>query len=326
MVCVIRRLIFTIISLLTLPVAFGQECSTINLITEENSPFQEMKVIDQRDLNICYAHAASQLAEFHLRKTGIQERVHPASLALLYSMAKNKTKLEIGHTNEVLELARGKSLCRASGISTLLQSLSQGDQSDIEILSRIEKENESSVNLLLGLLSTCEKEIKIDLPEIRRFGYRDLPTHADFERKLVNSLEGGSPLSISYCANLWTKQDFEGIGYDERGLRDRLRKDCHYHESLVVGRKMIDNTCHLLVRNTWGSEWRKSNKNWNCLCQNKVTGVISDDCRYETQKDSDVIACWLPSEKLARNTGVITFLDSKSPESSPIQNSLASHP
>lgn len=323
MVCVIRRLIFTLFSLLTLPGAYGSNCSPINLITEANSPFREMKVIDQRDLNICYAHAASQLAEYHLRQKGIQERVHPASFALLYAMAKNKVKLEIGHTNEVLELAHGQTLCKAQAVSALLQSQAQGEQSDIEILSLIEKRSTNSVHQLTELLSNCEKELKLELPRVKRLGYRDLPTHNDFEGKIISSLGSNTPLSISYCANIWTKAEFEGISFNEKGLRDRLQKDCHYHESLVVGRKLMGDSCHLLIRNTWGTNWRKSNKNWSCLCQDKATGEFRDDCRFENNKDLEVIACWLPAATVAKNTGVITFLER---ESSPPQNSVASHP
>lgn len=273
-----------------------------------------MKVIDQKDLNICYAHAASQLTEYHLRKTGSLERVHPAWLALLYSESKNKSKLEIGHTSEALDLIRGKSLCKAGIITARLQAVYQGLNGDIEILSRIEKENESPVRYLSELFNQCEEGSKLALPEVKRFGHRELSTHSAFESKILVTLAQGSPLSISYCANIWTKNDYEGIGFNELNQRDRLMKDCHYHESLVVGRKMIKNSCHFLVRNTWGNQWRKSNKNWNCLCQDKMTGELQDDCRFETHKDSEVVACWLPAATVAKNTGVITFLETLIPK------------
>lgn len=286
-----------------------------------------MKVIDQKDLNICYAHAASQLVEYHLRKKGEADRIHPAWLALIYSESKSKNRLEIGHTSEAMNLINGKSLCKSDIVSTQLQTISMGERSDIEIVSRVEKESENSVRFLSQLiLPRCEGTKKIELPKVQRFGYRDLPTDLSFEEKLLSSLSKGSPLSISYCANLWTKKDYEGIGFNDLNLRDRLKKDCHYHESLVVGRKMIENSCHVLVRNTWGTEWRKSNKNWNCLCQNKMNGDLVDDCRFENQKELDVVACWLPSRELARNTGVITFLDSELPQSPQTPSSIASYP
>lgn len=322
MVCVLRRTIFFILSAITMPAVHGGDCAPVNLLTEALSPFQGMDVIDQRDLNICYAHAASQLAEFELRKSGDSTRVHPAWVALLYSQAKKKAKLEIGHTSEALELLRKGTLCPSTQVSSLLQKHALStEKSDIEILSSIEKTAPDSTAQLQGILSSCEEIPIRRLPPARRLSYRSLPDDSAFEVKMREVLSSRTPLSISYCANLWTRPEYRGVGFDDRGLRDRLKRDCHYHESLVVGKKEIGGSCHFLVRNTWGSDWRKSNKNWTCVCENPLSGQISDGCRFDSHRDERILGCWLPARSLARNTGVITYLER---ESSPTQNSVAS--
>lgn len=315
----------------------AENCSPINLITQPNSPFQKIPVYNQEKINICYAYSAAQMVDFHLMKNGSPDRtVHPAWVALNYSLKKNRNQLEIGHTKEALESLAEANNCDYQAVSDALRNWAQRhDVSEARILTYIERNtpvvpalrmpsslpsvndlkssNLTSVQMLASLLSSnCQAKRPLTIPKAHKFNFEQLPDDQAFTSMLETKIDSlKSPISIAYCANVWKDAEYRGIGLNWKGVRDSLKKDCHYHESLVVGRKKLGGSCNLLVRNTWGTNWTADNKNWKCVCRNKSTGAYVDECSAQTHPDSEysVEGCWLPSDRLARNTGLITFME-----------------
>lgn len=112
------------------------------------------------------------------------------------------------------------------------------------------------------------------------------------------------PVAITYCANVWTDPDFLGVNRPV----NKFKSGCAAHASLVVGKKMIGNSCHYLVRNTWGTQWTNSNSKFKCMCRSLADNKLSDNCTPETHPNSkySVDSCWLPEKALKKNTLVIT--------------------
>lgn len=123
---------------------------------------------------------------------------------------------------------------------------------------------------------------------------------------IQNKLSNNTPISISYCATvLKSGPSYDGI--TERGgifTNNKYSKNCGFHESLIVGKKLINNQCHFLLRNSWGSGFGSSTKKWNCLCKNKKTGSYLDNCTANKHNNGQytVEGCWVNAEALAKNT------------------------
>jgi hypothetical protein len=312
----LRFLLFLILSFNVL----ADDCSSVNLITEPNSPFKNIPVYNQGSLNICYAYTAAQILDWYQMKNGATKRtVHPAWAALQYALKRNKTKLEIGHPKEAMESVRLALNCDYDAVETALKSLSR-NESDTSVLLSIERGTFRSpagltpVDTLKEALDkhcSPDKRTFVMVPEVERLNYNTLNDDQAYETFLSTKLATApSPVSIAYCANVWKTPDFDGIDMDKNGKRDLVRKGCEYHESLVVGKKMMGNSCHFLVRNTWGNRWTSHNRNYACVCRDRMTGEFVDDCRPETHRNErySVEGCWLRGTDLARNIGQLTYV------------------
>lgn len=298
----------------------AMDCSPVNLITEVDSPFSKIPVYDQKDSNICYAFAAAQMMDFHLIKNGAEKRsVHPAWLALNYALGRNRKGLNIGHTKDSIERLSEVNNCDYDRVSSALTDWAGSTEiSESKIIASIEKDALKKyalnpVQVISKILSPiCEQRSRVSVPKVQKFNFSQLPDDQAFEKFLIERIgKNPSPYSIAYCSKVWKDSSYDGIELTFFGKRDSLKKDCDYHESIVVGRKPSGNSCNLLVRNTWGTQWKSGNKNWKCLCREKSTGAWVDDCESGTHPDEkySVEACWIPAEKLARNVGVITFME-----------------
>ncbi len=280
--------------------SLANDCSSINLITNEDSPFSKIPVYNQGKINICYAYSAAQMADYHLIKQGNSERsVHPFWVALNYAQLMKRENIQIGHPKEALEALTNFSNCDYQTVN--------------KALSMLDTQETSTSRLMEMVKDACSAPLrtKLSLPSAKRMNFRTLNSDEAYARFIMNRLnEVDSPISIAYCSNVWKKPNFGGISFNSRGERDVLPKGCQYHESLVVGKKQIAGSCHFLVRNTWGTNWASTNKNWNCLCRNNKTGALADDCSFETHReDYSVEACWLPMDQLSKNIGQVTTLD-----------------
>jgi hypothetical protein len=307
-------LLLFIISSLTL----ASDCQHVNLINQPNSPFEKIPVYHQEKTNICYAYAAAQIADYYLIAQGAQQRsIHPAWLAYNYAVGKGRQKLDIGHTKEALAYLRDGSNCHFEDVSRALQGWSPAlYETDASIIHAIEKASDNTpVRTLNRLLeSNCSEgqRVKLNLPPIQSLNYRSLSSEAQVAALIQSRLDQrAAPISVSYCSNIWKDSTYHGIGMSSTGSRNKLKSDCHYHESIIVGKKQLQGSCHALVRNTLGAAWSGRNSHWKCLCKHRTTGEYLDDCEAAQHSSTtySVEACWLPLEELSKNIGVVTFLE-----------------
>jgi hypothetical protein len=278
----------------------ASECTPINMVASSGSPFTKIPVYNQGKVNICYAYSAAQMADYHLIKQGFSQRsIHPIWVAVNFAQHMKRANIQIGHPKEALEGLAQASNCDYETVS--------------EALGDISPQETSSSKLMEIIKSHCSENqrTKVNLPKALRYNFRTLNTddsYAGFIQKKLG--EADSPISIAYCANIWKDPSYQGISYNQKGERDVLKKNCQYHESLIVGQKEIGGSCNFLIRNTWGTNWTAYNKKWNCLCKNKNTGELLDDCNFENHEENySVEACWLPMNQLSKNIGQVTVLD-----------------
>ena len=320
-------------------VVHAADCSPVNLITEEASPFTKIPVYDQKDSNICYAYAAAQMVDYHLLKNGAEKRsIHPVWLALNYALGKNRKGLDIGHTKDSIEKLTEVHNCDFEAVSTALKDWAgSNDLPESKIIAFIEKYSDSdrtpaSTDALTQkmlsdlrkismnpvqvvskiIMPFCQMKTKVSVPKVNKYNYTQLPDDVSYEHFLLERLsKNPSPISIAYCSKVWKEPGYDGIDLTFFGKRDSLKKDCEYHESLVVGKKTSAGSCQILVRNTWGDRWRVGNKKWKCLCKERSTGKFVDDCEASTHPDDQfaVEACWINSDKLSKNVGVVTVTE-----------------
>ena len=322
----ILRLI--ILLLLTSLECLGNDCTDFSLYSESRSPLKKMDIYNQGELNICYAIAASDLINYELIETG--QRIHPLLVAIEYAKNKMKKQLDIGTTRDAIRLMETPPNCEHDLVENKL-ILELGKHYYTKI-SRLLKSSSSSTELVQKLsslippkcFSNREKKLKID---VQRYNFNVLANDESYENFLLQKLvERKKPISITYCSNIWKDIKYDGIDLTKMGLRDKLKKDCHYHESLIVGKKMIGEQCHFLVRNSWGSKWSKDNSKYLCTCRIKGADKIIDDCNSKDHHDAEVLACWLPSNALSRNIGALTLIQDITRiinSSPPLPNSLS---
>jgi hypothetical protein len=259
--------------------------------------------------------AASDLLNYEIVKTEQDSKVHPIWIAYNYAKNKLKKNLDIGVTKEALLGLNTFPRCTFEEIqSTLIQKFGTSIYKNIAIFMKEQNENDFSriKELERSLPTTCfnQSASKIDL-KVMRFDFRQLNLDSDYEEFIEKILDQKkSPISITYCSNIWRDHKYDGIDFNHKGLRDRLKKNCHYHESIILGKKRLKNKCHLLVRNSWGKSWTNDNSIYRCVCRNRGTGKIKDECTSKEDKEDEVLACWLPAEGLSRNTGAITLIQS----------------
>jgi hypothetical protein len=315
------------------------DCSPVNLITMPNSPFHIIPVYDQKDSNTCYAYSASQILDYHLISQGSPKTsVHPAWIALNYALGRSRNTLDVGHTKEAIERINIVKNCDSSIVrealinwagtrklsdadiiafierySTPSQSPPLFDQRRDRLLARLRKTASNSVDVVAKiLLPYCRQRQDLQVPRVASYNFSQLPKDQAVEDFMIQRIgKYLSPISVAYCSNVWKHASYDGIDLTNLGRRDLLKPDCEYHESLIVGRKIAGNSCQLLVRNSWGREWRSANRQWKCLCKDKVTGKFIDDCTSLAHSTAryDVEACWIPSDKLSRNVGVVSFIE-----------------
>jgi len=293
--------------------AVASPCSEFNLLHQPQSPFLELEVYDQSTLNICYAMAASDLINYELLKAKLASKIHPIWIAYIYAKNKLKKNLDIGITKEALLGLKSLPGCTFEEIQAAL-GYKYGEsiyKKISDFMQRFDENGYSKIEELEKKLpATCfnDSAIKVDL-EPMRLDFRQLPDDSDYEEYIDEVLNLKKiPISITYCSNIWRNIQYDGIDFNGKGLRDRLSKNCHYHESIILGKKRLSNQCHFLVRNSWGKKWTKDNSGFQCVCKNKKTGKIKDECNSKEDKDEEVLACWLPAVSLSRNTGAITLI------------------
>jgi hypothetical protein len=308
-------MLMTILLLLISTSLYAEECRPVNLLTQPSSPFLKLPVYHQEKTNICYAYAAAQLADYYLIQQGAETKsVHPLWLAYNYAQSRGRKHLDIGHTRLALQTLKESANCHFGSVSQALKHWPDSEsKSEARIISEIEKHKaEAPVEILRRMMEPyCQQRTKTELPAVISLNHTTLRDETMIMSIIHHQINTApAPLSISYCSNIWKRPDYHGVSPGMDGVRNRLSDDCHYHESIIIGRKPAENSCKVLVRNTLGAGWSPMNKQWKCVCQDKVSGAFIDDCEFSTHADPkySVEACWLPLAQLSRNIGVLTFL------------------
>ncbi|WP_408097703.1 hypothetical protein ACJVC5_01965 [Peredibacter sp. HCB2-198] len=164
------------------------------------------------------------------------------------------------------------------------------------------------------LFQACQnKQFNLQAPKatIKIFGETD----GVVTGKIANVMDSiKAPVSVSYCAKALTQPNLQGITYrNPNGAKLQYAQGCEHHESLIVGKKQVGNSCQLLLRNTWGSNFGTWTKDKKCLCKNRQTGAYLDDCNSTAHNNGQytVEGCWIDEDVINRNTYQMTYLDPK---------------
>lgn len=123
-----------------------------------------------------------------------------------------------------------------------------------------------------------------------------------------------APLSVSYCSSFLYNKNYAGVvSRSQNG--DKVKDDCKAHESVLVGKKKVGDTCNFLLRNSWGSGFADWTNQWKCLCKHKKTGEFVDDCTSATHNNGQytVEGCWVDENSLVQNIYQATVLGAQIP-------------
>lgn len=162
------------------------------------------------------------------------------------------------------------------------------------------------------ILPVCNGALpQLNISPVKYFTTEDDAIWSSTLEKKLNDLK--TPVSVSYCSKVLNEPDYDGIERATASTSLVTDEKCGSHESIIVGKKKIGNSCHFLLRNSWGSGFGKSTDHWKCLCKNKASGAMVDDCTETTHNNGEYVVegCWIESQALARNMNGITTLEKK---------------
>lgn len=343
----------------------ASDCETMNLITEENSPYNDIPVQDQDGSGTCYAHTAAQMLNYNLIKSGQTQRVHPMWAALRYAQRKKLNTVYSGLEAEAMKAVIEANCSQDLITKNLMEYATKANVSEANIMAVIDtfaenlrkygrdKKSEdpeselSEVDIQLALVNAVEshkafcaynstwddllpviRTLKsfsspemfskllmpscqnpealsdVGKPKIKRLR-KDKDVSPEIQKSL-NRLQ--SPVALSYCSDVLKNPEFD-VG--KRSFMGGFKNDCAVHISTIVGKKKIENSCHFLLRNTWGAGFGAHNEKFSCLCKDKETGAFVDDCRSETHNNGkySVEGCWISEDLLAKNSWELSYLD-----------------
>lgn len=356
--------------------AFAQNCETMNLVTEENSPFNKIPVYDQDGIGICYAYVAAQLVDYHLVKKGSERSVHPLWAALKYAEKAKQERITAGITYDTIQQMIKTGNCKYDSVSSAIgQWAVKANVKEVDIMDLVERlapkfknlydskkngttppslseeEVDKAINEAIAdhqpwctpgatwdalmpelralsalssrkvltdlILPVCGQNLqKLNIPPAKYF-------HSDVDAEWSKTLDKKlqtlkAPVSISYCSEVLGNPTFDGVERRTQAKGETYHAECGGHESLIVGKKKIGETCHYLLRNSWGNGFSSSTENWNCLCKHRTTGQLVDDCKNSTHNNGEytVEGCWINGDQLAKNSFGMTSLENPPPQKS----------
>ncbi|MFL5785598.1 MAG: hypothetical protein ACJ76H_13360, partial [Bacteriovoracaceae bacterium] len=331
--------------LILLPIlSFAQDCSTINYLTEANSPFEKIPVADQDGTGICYAYSSSQLMDYYLIKSGQTQTqsMHPAWTATKSSAS----ELRSGSEDLSINAVRAAGSCNYQDVENALDTFGAfASVSGSQLVNFIEnyavalgKGQDRGAAFYTAVNTTapyCAKDTMWDmlLPDIsplagtsvemftrilgdsckssqlRHFNIpapvRTVIRDDALAAPTINSLLERGPMTMGYCSQIW----YDNRTYDgfDRNSYTAI-PGCRPHSSLIVGRKMIGGSCHSLVRNSWGTGWGAWNEDHLCICRDKRTREWVDQCnpRLHSSDRYTVEACYIDQATLSVNVFDVT--------------------
>lgn len=188
----------------------AQNCSPINLVTEDNSPFQKIPVYDQDGTGMCYAYTAAQMLDYQLIKRGEKKRtVHPAYMGLMYTGYAKTNRLREGAAIYALLQLIEKGNCSYDQVSAGIQNWANAAKvTEVEILSVVDRYSEK-----LETLQASNRSI----------------SYADKRRALEEAASENGPWACttdSTWLNLLPKLDVLGVINSPKMLESLLLTEC----------------------------------------------------------------------------------------------------
>jgi hypothetical protein len=118
-------MIFLLILAVTpVDVAQANACAPLNLVTQPNSPFNQVPVTDQDGVGLCYAYAGAQLMNYQLVRQGREPSVHQLYLGIEFTRY-TRGNIEYGNTAQAISHLQSSRNCPASRVREALASLVQ---------------------------------------------------------------------------------------------------------------------------------------------------------------------------------------------------------
>lgn len=164
----------------------------------------------------------------------------------------------------------------------------------------------SSHEIVREVFSGCYEPGVIQKKKIKKIEAEcDWCTDSEVKEKISKNLRKNKMVGIDYCAEVLEDKAFVGIEdgrnsnfqFTPRGFKIKDSKKCGNHASVLVGQKEINNKCHFLLRNSWGT--RKYREWPNCICEEYNGNIV--DCKYG-QAPYKSVSCWVGADELAKNT------------------------
>jgi hypothetical protein len=132
-------------------------------------------------------------------------------------------------------------------------------------------------------MPSCESDMRI------RFAEKKTPKK--FKNKIHELLESENPqpVGVGYCSGVLFKgKNFRGFKEGILGfvsLESISGSSCGLHESVVIGRKVINGKCHLKIRNSWGADYSYTH--------------------WDSDNNGNV---WVEEDAFTQNMGSLTYL------------------
>ena len=241
-------------------------------------------------------NCSHDVVEKELQRWGKRTNLSPTDLvAFLDSFTVEANKVLGGRPAARLSQSKYKEIFKALNCKTPL--VWDGLASFLEI-NRIISTREFMEKLILRACFTNSTYVSFPKPKFTGKFFQAEKTSVHIAQVLDTN---DSPVEISYCANALYNPSYGGIVRTNNNPQKRA--DCQPHSSVIVGKKLVNNQCHFLLRNSWGPSFNRSNRSYKCYCRNKKTGHFADNCTAATHNTGEytVEGCWIPATVLNNN-------------------------
>lgn len=327
---------------LLIPLISWSQCEPVNLITEKNSPFNQIPVVDQGNTGTCFAFVAAQMLNYKSVKLGQGKIAHPFWVTYKNGNSRKSDKISSGDTRLAIAAFKEGPNCSYETVEKNVREFSSKYGFPVnKILGLVERkgffdENEllirscdipglynyfqsnplinvaTSPRLLHDLISpSCELQKPPAWPT-KTFGKKGLPSQVIHEASSA-LFKNRSPIAVSHCSYLWYNRKAPGItNFHQRNASGSCYREGGAHVALLVGQKTFGGQCNYLMRNSWGNGFSNPmSKDLTCLCKNKKTGQFDDNCSRKTHNNGQwsVEACWVPAPTVAKYTQSLMTVD-----------------
>jgi hypothetical protein len=231
-------------------------------------------------------------ADALLKKWSVRGLSHVQVLALIEESKDKPQKNSSGNTLAMMQKLFGSSDSKPSDEVSHAEC-SQTVMSANRFLKSLPSFD--SNQLLKGLFEECRPlETMSGLPYATRL---ETGSDDDFNAAMGTALKEGKPIGISMCAEALRDKKFKGLAPGtERNYASG--QGCGNHAVVLSGMKSFGGECRVLIRNSWGADWRA--KGTECAC------VLRDGTYQESCKDfseaKEVVGCWFPRDRITSNT------------------------